>query len=225
MKNLISELFKHHNFKLVELDFGDLYISKDRVYYWLVVEQNDIAKVLAMQDEWFEKCKEKIKTKDFDKNTSLLILLNRDEHETKKKDILFIEEDPYQFKKYVLVYDSESHQNLISNSGVGKPKEILDLLVRESVFNEYKSNYSEYNWRHLLYNIAQKLPFLDVNIAINQDLENLFDDAKQSLTQKNLIEYSQFVAKLYAEKQLERIEDFNLDELINLFDNTTKNGD
>ena len=70
MKNLIRTLFYHHHFELTELDFGDLYISNDDLtYYWLVVEQNDTSKVIELQDYWFEKCKERIDSKEFDKNT------------------------------------------------------------------------------------------------------------------------------------------------------------
>ena len=146
MKNLIRNLFNHHRFELIELDFGDLYISNDdRKYYWLVLEQSDASKVLELQDEWFEKCKERIDSKDFDKNTSLLILANKDENEIKKQEILLIEEDPFQFKKYVLLHTADILKQLVERTENGKPERILDLIIDEKVFNDYKSKFYEYS--------------------------------------------------------------------------------
>lgn len=225
MKKLIRDLFNHHHFELTELDFGDLYISgNDRKYYWLVVEQNDVAKVLELQDAWFDKCKEKVDSKEFDKNTSLLILANNDEKEIKKQDILLIEEDPFQFKKYVLLYTSSALKNLSDESENGEPENILDLIVSDTVFYEYKKKYSDYNWRHLLYNLAHKLPFLNINVAVNQDLDNLFSETKESLTKNELLEYSEFIEKQYEDGVLTKIENLDLDDLIELFDNKAENG-
>jgi hypothetical protein len=221
MKNLIRKLFNHHRFELIELDFGDLYTSSDdRKYYWLVIEQNDASNVLELQDEWFEKCKERISSKEFDKNTSLLILANNDKNEIKKQEILLIEEDPFQFKKYVLLFNSKSLKQLIEQSENGEPKKLLDLIVDEKVFNEYKTMFHEYNWRHLLYHLAQKLPFLKINVKVNQDLDNLFFDAKESLTKNELLDYSEFIEKHHEEGALTEIDNLDLDELIELLDNT-----
>jgi len=225
MKNLIRSLFNHHHFELTELDFGDLYTSSDdRKYYWLVIEQNDASKVLELQDEWFEKCKEQIDSKEFDKNTSLLILANNDKNEIKKQEILLIEEDPFQFKKYVLLLTSDSLKHLIEQTENGKPEKILNLIVDETVFNDYKLKYYEYNWRHLLYHLAQKLPFLKINVEVNQDLDNLFFEAKKSLDKNELLDYSEFIEKQYEDGFMTEIDNLDLDELIELLDNNTENG-
>lgn len=225
MRNLIRNLFKHHDFELIELHFGDLYISNDnKKYYWLVVEQNDVAKVLELQDDWFDECKEKIDSKEFDKNTSLLILSNKDENEIKKQEILLIEEDPFQFKKYVLLLTSTILRQLLEQTENGKSDRILDLIVDETVFNDYKSNFYEYNWRHLLYHLAQKLPFLKIKVEVNQDLDNLFFEAKESLTKNGLIGYSEFIEKHHEDGFLTEIDDLDLDELIELLDSNTGNG-
>lgn len=225
MRNLIRTLFNHHDFDLIELDFGDLYISNEnKRYYWLVVEQNDVAKVLELQDDWFDKCKEKIDSKEFDKNTSLLILSNKDENEVEKQEILLIEEDPFQFKKYVLLFTLDSLKQLFEQTENGKPERILDLMINETVFNDYKTYYDDHNWRHLLYHLAQKLPFLKINVEVNQDLDNLFFDAKESLTKKELLDYSEFIEKQHENGLMTEIDNLNLDELIELLDNNTENG-
>lgn len=225
MKNLIRSIFNQHDFELIDLGFGDLYISnKNRKYYWLVVEQSGVSKVLELQDEWFEKCKERINAKEFDKNTSMLILANNDGNKIKKKEILLVEEDPYQFKKYVLLFTSDILKQLLAQTENGNPEKILDLIVDENVFNNYKNNYSVPNWRHLLYNLAHKLPFLKINVEINQDLGNLFEEAEKSLVKNGLLEYSEFIEKQNEVGFLSDLDNLDLDELIELLDNKTDNG-
>lgn len=225
MRDLIKILFDVHNFKLNELEFGDLYTSNDeRKYYWLVVEQSDVSKVIELQDKWFEKCKEHIVTKEFDKNTSLLVLANNDKNEIQKKEILSIEEDPFQFKKYVLLFTSDILKQLLEQTENGNPEKILELIVNESVFNNYKNNYLEPTWRHLLYNLAHKLPFLKINVEVNQTLDNLFEEAKKTLVEKGLLEYSEFIEKQYDEGMFSDLENLDLDELIELLDNKNDNG-
>jgi hypothetical protein len=225
MKNLIRSIFNQHDFELTELAFGDLYISNDdRKYYWLVVEQSDISRVLELQDEWFEKSKNQIDTKEFDKNTSLLVLANNDKNEIKKKEILLIEEDPFQFKKYVLLFTSDILKQLLEQTENGNPEKILELIVNESVFNNYKRNYSEPSWRHLLYNLAHKLPFLKINVEVNKTLDNLFEEAEKSLVENGLLEYSEFIEEQNEEGFLSDLDNLDLDELIELLDNKTDNG-
>lgn len=225
MRDLIKKLFDLHNFKLIELEFGDLYISNDdRKYYWLVVEQSDISRVLELQDEWFEKSKEHINTKEFYKNTSLLVLANNDKNGIKKKEILLIEEDPFQFKKYVLLFTSHILEELLSQTEKGNPEKILELIVKESVFNHYKANYLEPSWRHLLYNLAHKLPFLKINVEVNQTLDNLFEEAEKSLVEKELLEYSEFIEKQHEEGVFSELDNLDVDGLIELLDNKTENG-
>lgn len=225
MKNLIRSIFNQHDFELINIEFADLYISNDdKKYYWLVVEQRDVSKVLELQDEWFEKCKERIDAKEFDKNTSMLILANNDGNQIKKKEILLIEEDPYQFKKYVLLFTSDILKQLLTQTENGNPEKILDLIVNESVFNNYKKEYSAPNWRHLLYNLAHKLPFLKINVEVNQDLGNLFEEAERSLVENKLLEYSEFIEKQNEEGFLSDLDNLGLDELIELLDNKTDNG-
>ncbi len=225
MRDLIKRLFNVHNFKLIELEFGDLYTSNDdRKYYWLVVEQSDVSKVIELQDEWFEKCKEHIVTKEFDKNTSLLVLANNDKNEIQKNEILSIEEDPFQFKKYVLLFTSDILKQLLEKTENGNVEKILELIVNESVFNNYKNNYLEPTWRHLLYNLAHKLPFLKINVEVNQTLDNLFEEAEKTLVEKGLLEYSEFIEKQHDEGMFSDIESLDLDELIELLDNKNNNG-
>lgn len=225
MRDLIKRLFNVHNFKLIEIEFGDLYTSNDdRKYYWLVVEPSDVSKVIELQDEWFEKCKEHIDTKEFDKNTSLLVLANNDKNEIQKKEILSIEEDPFQFKKYVLLFTSHILKQLLEQTENGNPEKILELIVNESVFNNYKNHYIEPTWRHLLYNLAHKLPFLKVNVEVNQTLDNLFEEAKKTLVEKGLLEYSEFIEKQYDGGMFSALESLDLDELIALLDNKNDNG-
>lgn len=117
MKEIINNLFNYHNFEKIDIGKDNLFfkdIHGNIRYYWLIIEVEifDSELILAFQDVWFEECKKKIKDKDFDKNTSLLIIYKREEIDIVKKHVFKIEEDPFQFKKYVLTYTDDSLVNL-----------------------------------------------------------------------------------------------------------------
>lgn len=229
MKTIIENLFYYHEFNKVEFEFGSLFfkdIESVIRYYWLVVEVDilDSSLILINQDAWFDACKNSIKDKNFDKNTSLLIINNITASEIVRQNIFKIEEDPFQFKKYVLTYTEDSLLNLKSNIEENSSERLLDLLVNESIFNEYKESHQNYSWHNLLYNIAHKLPFLKINVAINQNLENLFTKSKDELERKNLTGFLSSFDEVFTEEILETFDKMNEDEVIELLNFNKDNG-
>lgn len=227
MKSIINNLFNYHDFTKVDFGFGSLFfkdVESDIRYYWLVVEVEilDSNLILINQDSWFDECKDLIKDKDFDKNTSLLIINNTTATDIVKQNIFKIEEDPFQFKKYVLTYTDDSFVNLKSKIEEDNSEKLLNLLVDESVFNEYKESHQSYSWHNLLYNIAHKLPFLKINVAINQNLENLFTKSNNELERKNLTVFFDSFNQVFSDEILESFEEMNEDEVIELL-NFNKN--
>ena len=134
MRSLIHDIFMTEGFESTEisnLTFYNKKLEKDIVYYWLIAEVEDLSHVIESQDDWFDICKKEMMLDDFDKNTSLLILTERKNIENWKKDVLAIEEDPFQFKKYVLGYDQKSLEELKENSQNGNPESIIKLITNE----------------------------------------------------------------------------------------------
>ena len=221
MKKIIDNLLSHHEFIKVDFDFGDLFykeVESSIRYYWLIVEVENLDgnQILINQDIWFDKCKDFIKDIDFDKNTSLLIISKRENSEIERQSIFKIEEDPFQFKKYVLTYTDDSLLNLKSKIEEDNSEQLLNLLVDESIFNEYKVSHQDYSWHNLLYNIAHKLPFLKINVAINQDLENLFTKSNDEIVKRNLTDFFDSFNEFFTEEILENIDKMNEDEVIEL---------
>ena len=229
MKKIIDNLFKYHEFNKLELSFGDLFMKDEANgirYYWLVKEVKilDSTLILHFQNNWFDECKSIIKDKDFDKNTSLLIICQKESNENQKQNVFKIEEDPFQFKKYVLTYTDDSLVNLKLKIEEDNSETLLNLLVDESVFNEYKESHHDHSWHNLLYNIAHKLPFLKINVAINQNLENLFIKSKAELERRNLTGFFDSFDEVFSEEILETFDKMNEDEVIELLNFNKDNG-
>ncbi|WP_417873606.1 ABC-three component system middle component 1 [Xanthomarina gelatinilytica] len=207
MKRIIEKIFSFHDFEKTNFRFGTFFkkngIENNIAYYWLCVEVEDLNIVLEKQDEWFNDLKEMVEEKNFDKNTSLLILINN--IDTTKRDVLKIEEDPYQFKKHVLSYSNEALENLNEKTNNGDTTKILELLINEDVFKEYKENHDQFTWHNLLFEISQKIPFIKLNIHLENGLDNLFQRSKVNLEKIDL--YKKYV-------QMETIlEENNFDDL------------
>lgn len=229
MNEIINNLFNYHNFEKIDIGKDNLFfkdVNGNIRYYWLIIEVEvfDSDLILAFQDVWFEECKKKIKDKDFDKNASLLIIYKREEIDIVKKHIFKIEEDPFQFKKYVLTYTDDSLVNLKAKIEDDNPEMLLKLLVNENVFNEYKDTHQNHSWHNLLYNIAHKLPFLKINVTINQNLENLYVKSKDEIQRKNLTDFFDSFNKVFSEEVLENLDKINEDKLIELLNFNSDNG-
>lgn len=225
MIELINEIFIYHQFIEKQTEDGILYSKIDNYkYYWFVVYIEKLVgeDIIKLQDNWFEKCKELTKDKDFDKNVSLLIITKRDEDDIEKKNIFLIEEDPYQFKKYVLTYTDDSLIELKKNLSSNEAESLLDLIVNEEIFEKYKNNYSNYSWLNLLFNIAHKLPFLDIKITINQNLQDLFTKCKQELLDTSNFQFYEILDTNFTYDIIENINQIKDDSLIELFN---KKGD
>lgn len=220
MKTIIKNLFTYHHFSSIELPIGELFFTSnnERKYYWLVVQTELLPEILQKQDEWFEKCQQKIKDKDFAKNASLLILTTLRQPIDQKKDILKIEEDPFQFKKMVLLYTEESTNELKERSNGGLAEHLLGLLIDEGTFNAYKQDKDGYNWKNLLYHIGHKLPFLKINVATNQDLKNLWEKNENDLSNVSLLEFFNQIDTKIGEEKISTLENLTTKEWISLLE-------
>ena len=216
MKSLIHDIFIMEGFEsrqVSELTFYKKKLDETIVYYWLVVEVDTLEKVIELQDDWFETSKKEVNLEDFDKNTSLLIINESTENEEWKKEVLNIEEDPFQFKKYVLGYNQESLKELKEHCEEGNPESIKKLITDDKVFNDYKENYSIGTWHKLLYTISQKLPFINLNIEIEKGLESLFAESYKNLEEINLYESFKRIDDEIDEVKLDQLENIEFEEL------------
>lgn len=131
---------------------------------------------------------------DYKKNTSLILLVKVnsicDEYELSNK-IYDIEESPYFFKRYVILY-TEKQRELIKSISINK---YLDILSSKSNFRNYKKNKKgeesfndNLNDNALVYDIISKLyikiPFLVYNFNENEQLPILGQRINESIDNK-----------------------------------------
>ncbi|MBL6448525.1 hypothetical protein JMN32_19600 [Fulvivirga sp. 29W222] len=227
MVDIVDKIFAHQGFSKAkeELTFGSLYYSSvtdsgiGKSYYWIVVLVENIDEILKKQDQWFAECKQKFNFSDFDKNTSMLVLNNYSEDfETWKKKVYKIEEDPYQFKKYVLRFTDEVKSELKRKSKDGEVTELIKLINDEETFKLYKQNHklTEYSWYNLLYGLATKLPFLNLEAIKVTDLENLFEETKKKIEEQGLLNDYQELESKFTEEIMANIDSIELEKLLTI---------
>ena len=224
MIDIIDRILVHHGFKLDDntISFGKFYTLSERddcSYYWLVVNVDNIGEVLENQDQWFEECKEKLLFPDFNKNTSLLVLNQyQEDFEEWRKKVYTVEQDPYQFKKYVLRYTDEIVSELKENSSDGNTEELIKLMTNEDVFSSYKDSHKlgEYSWYDLLFGIANKLPFLNLGINKANNLASLFDDTKIELENRNLLDDFNDIEDKFTDEVLVKLDNIELEGLLTI---------
>ncbi|PBJ14365.1 ABC-three component system middle component 1 [Flavobacterium sp. ACN6] len=178
MKTIIDRLLIDIGLESVLSDLGPVYYFKDENVhsYWMVVESSDLSSLLEKQADYFVQAKEKVKNEWFEKNASLLILHKPISLDAVNKDqIIDIEENPYLFKKQVLLYTEEEKEKLIEAiniSGLNIRDFIEKKILTEEVFEYHKTSINNNNFESLLYRIAHKIPF--VMIKANQ-VDGLLD--------------------------------------------------
>lgn len=211
LNDSILEEFTKAQYELVKSERH--LILKHREYgdFWVIHECESFD--IDIQNEIYDSCKSSLSSyNDADKNTSLLVLLQvKTVDENLKKHIIEIENDPFYFKKYVLVYTLKDWEEL-------KPllagKELSDYLMQPSVFESLKKEDSSnaIGKYHLLYSIAHKLPFVMINVEAKDsgDLTNSF--VQQNEQDKELYRW---LSDIDNPKDIESIEKLLLSEGIN----------
>jgi hypothetical protein len=216
MIEIIKNIFEISGFKSQETSSFILFFFEDKTSYWIVKEVETLD-FLEEQDELFDSAK-KIAEHDpvFDKNASLL-LIQKVSSDTNlndfKKEILEIEEDPYQFKKQVLIYSESVKDELdeqLLNYG------FTELLVNQNTFKQYKENYPESTWHTLLYRIAQKLPFVPINIEKNKNLSSLFKTNQTAIVAKGFDEINTKITNGFETKLADDIKSMDSETVFNL---------
>ena len=75
-----------------------------------------------------------------------------------------------------------------------------------------------------MFNIAHKLPFLDIKITINQDLKNLFTKSKQELIDSDIYDFYELIDNNFNLDIIENLNHINDDSLNELFNQKEDDG-
>lgn len=120
------------------------------------------------------------------KNVSLLYVKRQDAVNILKedRDIIEMENNPYHFKKYVLVYTDSSFNDLkVMYGNIYKGMSFSKIVIQKNCFNELKREDS-FGAFHLLYSIAHKLPFVVMDVSPKNfvaGIPSFSDEEKQLL--------------------------------------------
>lgn len=220
MKEIIENILNNSSFqKIGEFSFGDLYENKEEAinYYWLVIQTTELTEDLVntLQDEYFGECKKIVDSPSFNKNTSMLILYEADDSDLKKGLVQIVEENPYQFKKYVIPYSIDVSNELREKLNGEFSVNLKNMISDNSIFQEYKTNYDQYNWRHLMYTIAHKLPFLELQIEENQNIHNMDVMSEELIEQDNLTNYYEKLRSFFDTDEFKNIHELEFEDLLN----------
>ena len=191
MIDIIKQIFEDNkSYSIKEPSFiSDLNISSffsisnntDRKEYFLIIETDNLEPFISKMntEKSFEKIysllvKEDFYKPDFNKNTTLLFLYKSENpipSEKLKKQIYEVEENPYFFKKHVLIF-TDNQINDLKRKCDAPSITNLNNLVNNLNFEEFKDNPYSDDYKQLLLNIYVKISFLKTPNK-KKDIENL----------------------------------------------------
>lgn len=167
-KEFILNEFVLSNYNVLGVILNDVCFLKSDEHddYWLVAEGY----------RWYEKQEELyqgvyvkfgLEYPLFEKNTSLLILHDRESASLEPYRLIDIENNPLYFKKYVLCYTNDSFEEL---AAMLQDSSVADLAMEDGMFDRMLKE-TDLGAASLLYCIMHKLPFVSVK-GQNADRDN-----------------------------------------------------
>lgn len=217
MYEIIKNIFIESEFELNESIYFDddletnfIFFSRttnNKFDFYLVANYKEdevtFNNLIGQLDRCFEEIILGMNVPGIEKNLSFLLLLETESINLTKEQIKFIynlEEDPYDFKKYVLTYTLNQVEILKkyieNNNGSSLIKRLNSILQDEKLFASFKKKRVEINSDErqidLLYDLVSKifikLPFLSLDVMQKTPL-NLRDEINSSLnkTQSEIV--------------------------------------
>lgn len=181
MKTIVTNLLANKGFRLRECDnfliaeYSQAPNHFTSVFYIICSRDSFSAnEIIEQQAAWFDSAKKTVGNKSFDKNVTLIVLAPAADYQTIKRariQTLKVEEDPYHFKKQVLLYTPKEIANFQHN--VQELSQLESIISNEQNFAEYRKSYTEETYLRLIYRMAQKLPFIEMQIQSESGLESL----------------------------------------------------
>ncbi|MNG95279.1 hypothetical protein D3C85_362670 [compost metagenome] len=204
MFEFFNGIFKINNFDLLDFHYQDLPLkfaypnknNKNQEFY-VIVEFNSKNIDLSSEkiNQTLEELMEKIESLEYSdestkKNTTLILCVN--ERSISHQDILKIEENPYYFKKNVIMYNHSSIHELKTLLNGDYSNNSLNILLTKDGgvhFENFKTSDS-YNYYSLLIEIITKLPFIHYHPQ-NNDLLSIDKFVKNDLNEQDnkLLDY------------------------------------
>lgn len=225
MITTINNLFSQLGFINSELEIGSLHAFENinKRTYWLIIETDNLNNVIENQSNYFEQARNRINNEWFDKNVSLLILHKVEDFDNIQSLVLEIEENPYLFKKQVILYREIERENL-NRAIEAEENTIKDFIenkiLDEAIFKIHKENINNNDYESLLYRLAHKIPFIKLNIIQENGLEALTDNNTQKIESGSYGELNRFIEQNFFHRNMESINEMESDTIYDLLLNT-----
>lgn len=225
MITIINNLFSQLGLVNSELEIGSLYAFEDinKRTYWLIIETDNLSNVIENQSNYFEQARNRINNEWFDKNVSLLILHKVEDFDNNQSLVLEIEENPYLFKKQVILYREIERENL--NRAIEAEENTIknfieNKILDEAIFKIHKENINNNDYESLLYRLAHKIPFIKLNIIQENGLEALTDNNTQKIESGSYGQLNRFIEQNFFHRNMESIDEMESDTIYDLLLNT-----
>lgn len=225
MITIINNLFSQLGLVNSELEIGSLYTFEDinKKTYWLIIETDNLNNVIENQSNYFEQAKNRINNEWFDKNVNLLVLHKVENFDNIQSSVLNIEEDPYLFKKQIILYKDTERENL--NRAIEAEENTIknfieNKILDEAIFKIHKENINNNDYESLLYRLAHKIPFIKLNIIQENGLEALTDNNTQKIESGSYGQLNRFIEQNFFHRNMESIDEMESDTIYDLLLNT-----
>lgn len=221
MKTIIKDLFIQLGLIEQQIEFGSIFTYDDnnRNSYFLIIESERLEEVIDNQVAYFDQAKNLVNNEWFDKNVSLLVIHKAEDFNDIQSLVMKIEENPYLFKKQVIVYKESEFQNLVATlerEGMSIKDFLENKLLEESTFKVHKENINNNSYESLLYRLSHKIPIINLSITQEDNLEALTTDNKQKIVSQSLDNINDIIEQDIFNKDLENIKLINSDEIYDL---------
>ena len=225
MTTIINDLFSQLGLLNNPLEIGSLYTLDDinKKTYWLIIETDNLNNVIENQSNYFEQAKNRINNEWFDKNVNLLVLHKVENFDNIQSSVLNIEEDPYLFKKQIILYKDTERENL-NRAIEAEENTIKDFIenkiLDEAIFKIHKENINNNDYESLLYRLAHKIPFIKLNIIQENGVEALTDNNTQKIESGSYGQLNRFIEQNLFHRNMESIDEMESDTIYDLLLNT-----
>lgn len=216
MKTIINSIFSQLGLINTELEIGSFYSFDDinKKSYWLIIETDNLINVIENQVNYFEEAKKIINNEWFDKNVNLLILHRVENFENFQSLVLEIEEDPYLFKKQIVLYNDSEVEKL--NQALVQQQQnikgfIENKILEEEVFKKHKENINNNDYESLLYRLVHKIPLINLNIVQENGLDALTDNNRQKMESGSFGSLNNLIDQNFFNRDVENIDEMNAD--------------
>lgn len=212
MESIINSLFEEIGLEAQLSEFGKLYYFRDahQFSFWLVIETTNLSTIIENQSKFFTVSKEILKNEWFDKNANLLILCKSSSESPFDKNLLIdIEENPFLFKKQILVYTDIEKQKLIeaiTTSKLTTKKFFEQKLLSNTVFEQHKTNLNNNAFESLLYRVAHKVPFLNIKVVQKDGMSALTENNNNEVAKNSqLKELDDLISEMILNKTFDEV--------------------